>query len=116
MDAYLKPTAETDATGVPLNLKTKPFLKNLQRNLTAAGLIVFTLNAGATTKNDIESIRQVYPHSYIFAAPKADNVIVLVNLSPDRRKTADLARAARSLDREFRANFSFRKIVRTLKR
>ena len=33
MDAFLKPSAETDVSGVPLRLKTVKFLKNIQKRL-----------------------------------------------------------------------------------
>ena len=115
MDAFLKPSENTDNTGVPLQLKTKTFLKSLQQNLTEDGLILFNLNIGNSTKEDIKTIQQVYPNTYVFSVPKSESVVLLVSLSEERKKKSDLAPVARVLDRKFRANFSFRKMLRNLK-
>ena len=44
MDAFLKPSEETDATGQPLRLKTVEFYKGLREQLTPEGIVVINLN------------------------------------------------------------------------
>ena len=44
MDAFLKPSENTDLTGALLAMKTEDFYKNLQKKLTRKGLVVFNLN------------------------------------------------------------------------
>ncbi len=115
MDAFLKPSEQTDKTGAPLNLKTVKFLESLQENLTAEGLVVFNLNIGETTNGDIKTIQQVFVNTYVFAVPNSESVIVVGSISKTRQQFEDLTPVARSLDRKFRTHFSFKKMLSHLK-
>ena len=44
MDAFLKPSEQTDSTGTPLSLKTERFYKDVQRHLRRPGVVVFNVN------------------------------------------------------------------------
>ena len=44
IDAFLKPSEETDATGKPLSLKTERFYKDMQKHLSQPGVVVFNVN------------------------------------------------------------------------
>ncbi len=114
MDAFLKPSEQTDGTGAPLKLKTVKFLESLQKNLTAEGLVVFNLNIGKMTKEDIKTIRQVFVNTYVFAVPNSESVIVIGSISKTRQQFKSLTTVARSLDRKFRTNFSFKNMLRNL--
>ena len=44
MDAFLKPSEQTDSTGKPLSLKTERFYKEMQKHLSQPGVVVFNVN------------------------------------------------------------------------
>ena len=64
MDAFLKPSEETDATGQPLRLKTIEFYKGLGEHLTPEGIVVINLNIHQGTNDDLATIRNAYPQAY----------------------------------------------------
>jgi len=106
MDAFLKPSENTDATGIPLRLKTEAFLRDLQTQVHPEGLIVFNVN----DLEDLDLLRDVFAETYVFrlGAPGA----VAIGTSVGRRATREqLEQAARSLDERFEANFSFVEMV-----
>ncbi len=44
MDAFLRPSGDTDATGVPTALKTEAFLARLKQALAPGGVVAFNIN------------------------------------------------------------------------
>jgi len=106
LDAYLKPAADTDATGLPLRLKTERFYKDIQRKLNAEGLVAINLNLNKGTETDLQIIRSCFPVAYVFRSPKG-NVIALGSTAPSPLSTAQLRARARELDQRFKASFSF---------
>ena len=56
LDAFLKPSAETDGTGAPLNLRTRQFYKEVQSKLSPGGLVAFNLNLHDKLGDDIRNI------------------------------------------------------------
>ena len=113
LDAFLKPAAETDSTGMPLAMKTEQFYKRLQEKLRPQGLVVFNLNRQPTTEADIRNIRTAFGQVYVFRM-QTDNLIVAATLSPERLSPADLRAQARSIDARFKATFSFQELSRHL--
>ena len=57
MDAFLKPSEGTDATGQPLRLKTTEFYKGLRQHLTPDGIVVINLNVHQGTDDDLATVR-----------------------------------------------------------
>ena len=57
MDAFLKPSEGTDATGQPLRLKTTEFYKGLRQHLTPEGIVVINLNVHQGTDDDLATVR-----------------------------------------------------------
>jgi len=70
MDAFLKPSRQTDAAGVPLRMKTAAFYKDLAAKLAPQGLVVFNLNVNDSLPEDIATIRAAFGQCYIFRAQK----------------------------------------------
>lgn len=98
MDAFLKPTADTDPTGVPLRLKTLDFYAQLRRRLSEAGLVVFNLNEHRGMRDDVDTIFEAFPTSYLFAVPGTQNAVVLASTEASAPGPEALAERARALD------------------
>lgn len=114
MDAFLKPSAETDDTGVPLRLKTVRFLKGMREKLKPGGLAVFNVHVHSGTKKTLDAIRSVFPQVYVFQVPHRLSYVVVGSTAEKRETLSELSRRGRELDRRFRTNFSFRRIVQGL--
>jgi len=113
IDAFLKPAADTDSTGVPLRLKTSDFYRNMQKKLQPEGLVVFNLNRYAAVNADIQTIRSAFPQVYVFQVPEA-NVVVVGSLAAARESASVLKARAKEADRRFKANFSFQETFKKL--
>jgi spermidine synthase len=115
MDAFLKPAADTDSTGLPLGMKTRQFYKGLQDRLMPEGLVVFNLNRCQSTDADVEAIRSAFPQVYVFRAPLG-NVVVVASTAAARTPVSELRARAKEADQRFKATFSFSEMVTHLAR
>jgi spermidine synthase len=115
IDAFLKPTGETDSTGVPLRLKTEKFYRTLQERLTPDGLVVFNLNRHQGTETDIGFIRVAFRQTYVFRV-NAANTVAVASQAETRETAAALRARAHELDQRFKANFSFADLLSRLAR
>jgi spermidine synthase len=113
MDAFLKPSEQTDATGHPLNLKTIEFYKGLHEHLTPQGIVVINLNIHPGVNADLATIRSVYPQVYTFKAT-TPNRIVVGTWDKTHLTAAALHEKAQELDRRFNATFTFQSLLVTL--
>lgn len=116
MDAFLKPSDDTDSTGVALRLKTIEFHKEIQSRLKPDGLVVFNLNSHGAMNDDIETIRSAFANTYVFDVSRRRNTIVVGSTSRNRIEATKIAKAAKQLDGRFAANFSFASISGNLRR
>jgi spermidine synthase len=115
MDAFLKPSRDTDATGVSLRQKTIEFYKGLQEKLAPDGAAVINLNLYSGTPDDLALLRSVFVQVYVFRAP-GGNYIVIGTAAKSRLDTAALRERAGELDRRFKATFAFPELVNGLAR
>jgi len=115
LDAFLKPSAETDATGVPLRLKTEQFYGGLKGKLSPGGVVVVNLNQHPRVAGDLETLRAAFRQTHVFRV-STTNVVVVASPSEQREPLSALRSRARELDRRFRANFSFAAMLRLLDR
>lgn len=111
LDAFLKPSEQTDATGVPLRLKTVAFLRGLHQQLRPGGLVVFNLNYSNETPEDIENIRAAFPSVDVFRVPGSANVVVVGSLAERKPSDGELRDRGRELDRRRDHGFSFERFV-----
>ncbi len=112
MDAFLKPSGDTDATGVPLRMKTIAFLKeDVITRLNEGGLVVFNINGHDKMDEDLKTIRGAFPQVYFFPVPDTDNYIVVGTLAKDRRTKPELKQAGEAIDKKFGADFSFKQMA-----
>jgi spermidine synthase len=114
MDAFLKPSAQTDISGVPLRLKTVQFLKDVQKRLQPDGLVVFNVHVYDDTKETLATIRQAFPQVYVFPVSHRLSLVVVGSLAKERAKLSDLRLRAKELDRRFQTNFSFQELLKDL--
>jgi spermidine synthase len=115
LDAFLKPSQDTDATGKPLAMKTLQFYQQVRTKLTPKGLVVFNLNPHPEVDADLRTIRHAFAQTY--ALHTADtNIIVLGSPAAAREEPAALRQRAKELDRRFKTPFSFQDLLRNLAR
>jgi spermidine synthase len=112
MDAFLKPAADTDETGVPLRLKTLRFYADLQTKLNPGGVVVFNLNPHRDLVDDVKNIKEAFPNAYVFRMPGQEGLVVVGSTARARLKSGELLNRAAALDRRFRANFRFSDMAR----
>ena len=77
MDAFLRPSSDTDATGVPTGLKTREFLGRLKGALTPGGVVAFNINEHDTMADDIAAVAQVFGHVQLYRCPPAENKVLI---------------------------------------
>lgn len=116
MDAFLKPSRETDTTGAPLRLKTAQFYKEIQSKLKPEGLVVINLNSHANIRGDVETVRETFPQTYVFQAPDVFNLVVVGSLAPARLTFTAISRRASEEDRRFQTSYKFREMANHLSR
>jgi spermidine synthase len=115
MDAFLKPSADTDPTGKPLAMKTQQFYKEMQKRLNPRGVVVFNVNPHQAVDADLRAIRAAFGQSYVFHTADT-NIIVLATASATRQESAALRLRAKQLDQRFHATFSFQDVLKGLAR
>jgi spermidine synthase len=113
MDAFLKPSEQTDSTGHPLNLKTIEFYKGLKEHLTPEGIVVVNLNVHKNLNDDVATMRSVYPQVYTFKST-TPNKIIVGTWEKSRTSSAALHEKAKELDHRFNATFTFQSLLTTL--
>jgi spermidine synthase len=97
MDAFLQPTAQTDSTGSPLNLKTRDFLKEIAaKHLTQRGVIAININHHSGLRRDINTIRAAFPASTVWQVPQTGNYIAVgfrqpITVSADQLRVQSLS-------------------------
>ena len=116
LDAFLKPSADTDPNGVPLALKTAQFYKQIQERLAPDGIVVFNLNPHAGSRDDIATIANSFPQTYVYRLPAGEGFVVVASISAERLTPTSIARAAADADHRFKASYSLEKLVKTLER
>lgn len=77
MDAFLRPSDATDATGVPAGLKTQAFLGRLKQVLAPGGVVAFNINAHDRMADDIAAVEAVFGPVAIYGAPPSLNKVVI---------------------------------------
>jgi spermidine synthase len=77
MDAFLRPSGDTDATGVPTSLKTRAFLGRLKAALAPGGVVAFNVNEHDRMAGDIAAVADVFGGVAVYRCPPADNKVVV---------------------------------------
>jgi len=111
MDAFLRPSSDTDTTGVPTRLKTLAFLDRLKRSLTPGGVVAFNVNEHASMADDIAAVATAFGHAAVFRCPPADNKVVIAveGMLPS---DDDVRTRIGALDKRFTGALSFEEVFR----
>ncbi len=116
MDAFLKPSDDTDDTGVPVRLKTLAFYKEMQERLVEDGLVVFNINSHRSLREDLNTLREAFAQVYVFRVTGSDNLVVVGSTDRTRQSLTALVVQGRKQDERFNASFSFYQMARRLVR
>jgi spermidine synthase len=111
MDAFLKPSEQTDPTGINLNFKQKEFYNNLKDRLEKNGMVVFNINTYNSFKKDINHLRENFAGIYIFNKKGSGNVIVVATIELQKFTKESLKQVGLSIDNERKTSFKFQKLV-----
>ena len=112
MDAFLKPSDETDSTGVPLRLKTTNFYRGVREKLTPEGIMVFNINPHPQVGDDVAAIREAFPALDLFRLQPGQGFVAIGAQREQVLGPRELSDRAAQLDRRFRTTFSFRQLAR----
>lgn len=111
MDAFLKPSSETDSTGVANKFKAPTFLQKLKARLKQNGIVVFNINNHEKMQEDIKTIQAEFPQVYFFQKSRAGNLIVIGSTDKSRVEPEKLLSIGKDLDKNHKVNFSFKDIA-----
>ena len=111
MDAFLKPSSETDSTGVANKFKAPTFLQRLKARLKKNGIVVFNINNHEKMQEDIKTIQTEFPQVYFFQKNRAGNLIVIGSTDSSRVPIDKLISIGADLDKNHKVNFSFKDIA-----
>lgn len=111
MDAFLRPSNDTDSTGVPTRLKTLEFLGRLKQRLAPGGVIAFNVNEHDTMADDIAAVVTAFGQAHVYRCPPASNKVVIATggggISDD-----ELRARVESLTARFGGSLSFADILK----
>ena len=111
MDAFLRPSSDTDTTGVPTRLKTLAFLGRLKQALAPGGAVAFNVNEHATMADDVAAVAAAFGNVAVYRCPPTDNKVVIAVEAGT--PTDDQLRArVDSLDARFGGALSFADVLR----
>jgi spermidine synthase len=110
MDAFLRPSSETDDTGVPSRLKTVAFLGRVKQALAPGGVVAFNINQHAGMADDIAAVTEAFGRVAIYRCTPAENEVVVATADA---MPADEALRARigALDTQFHGALSFTELL-----
>lgn len=77
MDAFLRPSSDTDSVGVPTRLKTLEFLNRLKQALAPGGVVAFNINEHDTMADDIAAVAATFGAVAVYRSQGADNKVVI---------------------------------------
>ena len=111
MDAFLRPSSDTDTTGVPTRLKTLEFLGRLKQALAPGGVVAFNVNEHASMADDIAAITTAFGQVAVYRSPPSDNKVVIAT---DGAMPTDDELSARvgALDARFAGALSLAEVLR----
>ncbi len=111
MDAFLRPSSDTDTTGVPTRLKTLEFLGRLKRALAPGGVVAFNVNEHASMADDIAAVAAAFGHAAVYRCPPANNKVIIA-VAGGMATDDDMRARVSALDARFGGALSFADLLR----
>ena len=116
MDAFLKPSLDSNLDALTQRLKTIEFLKSLHRQLHPNGVAAFNLHLHApTTASDLIALNEAFPQVYLFDVPQTGNLIAVATMISERLTKITLTERAIQLDEQLDVGLSFQGFVSVLR-
>lgn len=110
MDAFLRPSGDTDATGVPTRLKTQAFLGRLRAALAPGGVVAFNLNEHEQMADDVAAIAGAFGRVALYRCPPADNKVAIAAASA-MPSDGEMRARVDALDARFGRSISFAEMM-----
>jgi spermidine synthase len=111
MDAFLRPSSDTDTTGVPTRLKTLEFLGRLKSALAPGGVVAFNVNEHDKMADDIAAVTTAFGQVAVYRSPPSENKVIVA--AEGAMPTDDEMRARiGALDGRFNGALSFADVLR----
>ena len=107
MDAFLKPSEDTDSTGTPVRLKTMDFYEQITRCLTDQGVVAFNINRSFSLKSDIKNIQDAFPQTWVVPVPQRANVVVFASVAREEIALPLVHTRAQFMERDRRSSLSY---------
>ena len=107
MDAFLKPSVDTDPTGTHLRLKTLSFYEQIKSRLNPSGVVAFNINPHPTVTQDIATIKEAFGQVWVVPVPARGNTIVFASIRAEPITDQQLKAAASSLDQQQAFSLSY---------
>jgi spermidine synthase len=111
MDAFLRPSSDTDTTGVPTRLKTLEFLGRLKQALAPGGVVAFNVNEHERVADDIAAVATAFGNVAVYRCPPAENKVLIATEGPAATDDEVRGRIA-ALDARFGGVMSFAEVLR----
>jgi spermidine synthase len=111
MDAFLKPSINTDPTGISIKQKQKKFFQTLKDHLRQNGVVVFNLNSYGGYLQDIKMVQENFKQVRIYRKNRSGNIIVLGTDRETPWKPETLLQRGTEIDNKLKPNFSFAELV-----
>lgn len=110
MDAFLRPSSDTDDTGVPSRLKTVAFLGRVKQALAPGGVVAFNINQHDGMADDIAAVAEAFGGVAVYRCTPAENEVVIA--TGDGLPADDALRARiGALDERFHGALSFSDVL-----
>ena len=116
LDAFLKPSATTDSTGVPLAQRTKEFYQSIKDALVPDGAAVFNVNPHPGMRDDVSGFRDGFPQVYAFSLPNNSGKVVVASKVAARIPRAVLSKNLEEADLRLRPSYSLKSRLNSLDR
>ena len=114
MDAFLRPSDETDRSGNPLRMKEGPFYAALRSRLSPEGVVAFNLNPQPERERDLDELRRFFPQLYVFHLEGESNWVAVATQESRRRTVPELETLAASLAPRFDGDVSCSEMIKLL--
>lgn len=111
MDAFLRPSSDTDTTGVPTRLKTVAFLGRLKQLLNPGGVVAFNINEHDRMADDIAAVAAAFGGVAVYRCPPSDNKVAIATAT-GLPADDELRSRVRALDARFAGALDFDEVLR----
>lgn len=115
MDAFLRPSEESDHVGVPARMKEAPFYAALRARLTPTGVVAFNVNPSPERDRDMDDLRRAFPQVYVFDLANDASWVAVATLEPERRSPAELEALAAAVAPRFDGDVDYSDMVKRVR-